>query len=145
MTGHSGRVATRDLEAFLGDWQVSRQIWQDDGARGRFEGTARWQRDGTGAIYSERGQFWLGGQGPFVAERSYRWDADLTVYFEDGCLFHKVPTEGGEVAHWCPPDQYDGLYDFSDWPRWSLRWRVTGPRKAYESLTLYSAAERPGS
>ncbi|MGS4915035.1 MULTISPECIES: DUF6314 family protein [Mameliella] len=145
MTGQSGTVVARDLGAFLGDWQVSRQIRQDDGARGRFEGTARWQADGTGAIYCERGQVWLGGQGPFVAERSYRWDADLTVYFEDGRLFHQVPAQGGAVAHWCPPDQYDGHYDFSDWPRWSLRWRVSGPRKAYQSLTRYTLPGGSGS
>jgi hypothetical protein len=145
MTGQSGTVVARDLGAFLGDWQVSRQIRQDDGARGRFEGTARWQADGTGAIYCERGQFWLGGQGPFVAERSYRWDADLTVYFEDGRLFHQVPAQGGAVGHWCPPDQYDGHYDFSDWPRWSLRWRVSGPRKAYQSLTCYTPPGGSGS
>ncbi|MDD9729680.1 DUF6314 family protein [Mameliella sp. AT18] len=145
MTGQSDTVVARDLGAFLGVWQVSRQIRQDDGARGRFEGTARWQADGTGAIYCERGQFWLGGQGPFVAERSYRWDADLTVYFEDGRLFHQVPAQGGAVAHWCPPDQYDGHYDFSDWPRWSLRWRVSGPRKGYQSLTRYTPPGGSGS
>lgn len=145
MTGQAGTVTARDLGAFLGDWRVTRHIWQGDGSEGRFEGTATWRAEDTGAIYRESGQFWLDGQGPYLAERTYRWGTDLTVYFEDGRLFHQVPTEGGAVAHWCPPDQYDGVYDFSDWPRWTLRWRVSGPRKAYESLTLYTPPGRPVS
>ncbi|MGP6085688.1 DUF6314 family protein [Antarctobacter jejuensis] len=137
-TGMQDKQTARALSAFLGKWEITRQIRQDDGAEGRFEGTAEWRADEDGAIYVETGQFWLAGQGPFHAERRYRWGTDLTVYFEDGRLFHTVPPQGGDVAHWCPPDQYDGHYDFSGWPDWHVTWRVFGPRKAYASFTRYS-------
>lgn len=130
-------MSERRLAEFLGTWEVRREIVQDDGARGVFDGRARWRAEGQGAVYVETGQLTLGAQS-FAAERRYRWSADLTVSFEDGRLFHHVPPEGGEVSHWCPPDQYDGSYDFANWPRWRVVWRVTGPRKAYVSTTLYS-------
>lgn len=132
-TGH----ATRTLDDFAGLWTVTRRIRQDDGTGGRFEGRAEWCLDGAGADYVETGQFWLAEQGPFHAERRYRWTRDLTVFFDDGRVFHSVPPEGGEVAHWCPPDQYAGRYDFGDGAAWQVRWRVTGPRKAYTSVTRY--------
>lgn len=128
----------KELRDFIGTWSVAREIRQDDGTEGRFDGSANWRAVPEGAVYSENGQFMLAGQGPFLAERCYRWGPDLTVYFEDGRLFHNVPPGGGEVGHWCPPDQYDGAYDFTDWPVWRVRWRVQGPRKAYESFTTYS-------
>ncbi len=138
-------LATRTLDDFLGHWTITRRIQQDDGAEGRFDGRAAWRLEGGGAIYTETGQFWLAGQGPFHAERRYRWGADLTVYFDDGRLFHVVPPAGGDVAHWCPPDQYDGSYDFRNWPLWEVAWRVHGPRKAYTSFTRYSPAEKVSS
>lgn len=128
----------RSLTDFLGAWRIDRRLIHEDGAQGQFEGRALWTADAQGASYTETGQLWLAGQGPFTAQRRYRWGADMTVFFEDGRPFHQVPALGGTVAHWCPPDQYDGQYDFSDWPNWRVDWRVTGPRKAYTSLTRYS-------
>lgn len=119
---------------------MSRTIQQDDGSEGRFEGTAEWQPEDSGALYTETGQVWLGGQGPFLAERRYRWAADLGVSFDDERFFHQIPPQGGAVAHWCPPDQYHGVYDFTRWPVWQVRWRVDGPRKAYVSSTRYTRA-----
>ncbi|WP_323769916.1 DUF6314 family protein [Antarctobacter sp.] len=133
-------VSLRTLTDFLGAWRVERSIRQDDGSEGRFEGTAEWRPEDGGALYRETGQVWLGGQGPFLAERKNRWATDLRVFFEDGRFFHQVPPQGGEVAHWCPPDQYDGLYDFARWPVWQVTWRVDGPRKAYVSSTTYTRA-----
>jgi hypothetical protein len=72
-----------------------------------------------------------------LAERRYLWSADLSVWFEDGRFFHNVPPHGGPTAHWCDPDQYDGQYDFADWPAFRVTWRVRGPRKDYRMETLY--------
>lgn len=134
-------VAGRRLADFLGRWGVVREILHDDGTRGRFEGTAAWTEEGAGALYVESGRLSLGGQGAFTAERRYRWGADLSVFFEDGRFFHQVPAAGGAVGHWCPPDQYDGHYDFGAWPRWQVTWQVRGPRKSYASTTTYTPAE----
>jgi len=107
------------------------------GAEARFEGVAEWTPEGA---YEERGVLSVQGQPPMQAERRYRWDADLSVYFEDGRFFHKVPPSGGETGHWCDPDQYDVVYDFGTWPRWQVSWQVLGPRKNYEMISDYSPA-----
>lgn len=124
------------LKAFLGEWRLSREIVQGDGMRGGFEGVASWELEGEGALYVERGTLDFGA-GRFAAERRYRWGADLAVYFEDGRLFHHVPEAGGEVHHWCAPDRYDGVYDFTGWPEWQVRWNVRGPRKDYSMVSRY--------
>jgi len=134
----AGAPVPRRLADFLGGWHVARRLIHDDGSEGRFEGRADWSAEGAGAVYAEVGQLWLAGQGPFTAERRHRWGADMAVFFEDGRLFHHVPPLGGAVGHWCPPDQYDGHYDFLDWPVWRVTWCVTGPRKGYRSATTYS-------
>ncbi|SMX50864.1 DUF6314 family protein [Maliponia aquimaris] len=126
------------LAEFLGRWRIAREIIQDDGTRGTFDGVAVWTPEGDGALYVETGTLSLGGQGRFAAERRYRWGGDLGVFFDDGRFFHQVPPLGGPVGHWCPPDQYDGTYDFGAWPRWQVIWHVRGPRKAYVSTTTYT-------
>lgn len=127
------------LEDFIGPWRLTRQIQQADGQSARFEGEARWEPRPGGALYVESGTLLMPG-GRFHAERRYLWEADLTVRFEDGRYFHRVPPEGGETGHWCDPDQYDAAYEFTDWPLWSCRWRVRGPRKDYEMQSRYSRA-----
>ena len=127
-----------ELTDFLGTWSLSRVIRHGDGASGTFEGSATIERDGAGALYSERGWLEMPGQGRFQAERRYRWDDALRVYFEDGRFFHQIPVEGGATGHWCDPDQYDVTYMFDDWPDWSSRWTVIGPRKNYVMTSRYS-------
>jgi hypothetical protein len=72
-----------------------------------------------------------------LAERRYVWHPDLSVHFDDGRFFHKIPQEGGATDHWCDPDSYEGCYDFSKWPDFGVTWRVTGPRKSYRMHSLY--------
>jgi hypothetical protein len=124
----------RQFADFLGQWRLARTILPAAGPEARFEGAAVWSEDGA---YAERGLLQIEGQVPMTAERRYHWDADLNVYFEDGRFFHRVPPEGGETGHWCDPDQYDGAYDFAQWPRFEVRWRVLGPRKNYEMISQY--------
>ena len=130
-------LAPRCLSDFLGTWQLQRQIRHGDGSTARFEGRAQWRATPAGADYVETGALILPGQGRFEAERRYLWGPDLRICFDDGRFFHQVPPLGGEAAHWCDPDQYYALYDFADWPAWSCRWRVRGPRKDYEMHSHY--------
>ena len=88
-------------------------------------------------LYREVGQLTLAGQKPLHAERAYLWMPDLKVYFADGRLFHQVLTNGCECLHWCDPDTYKGRYDFTGWPRFTVEWEVSGPQKAYRSVTTY--------
>lgn len=131
-----GRFA-RVLADFEGDWRLLREIVQADGGRASFAGVAVWRPDAQGLCYEERGLLQIPGQPAMQAERRYLWREDLSVWFDDGRFFHKVPPEGGATGHWCDPDQYDVSYDFSEWPRFSQRWRVRGPRKDYEMLSQY--------
>lgn len=127
----------KQLSDFIGDWLIDRDVRPARGPKAHFKGRATWQSVTGGALYIETGQLHLPGQGAFEAERSYRWDDKLQVFFQDGRFFHAVPAQGGDSAHWCDPDQYDASYDFSDWPQWSCRWRVRGPRKEYDMVSRY--------
>lgn len=138
-------IAPRRLGDFLGTWDLDRRIEQSDGQTARFSGQARWTPQGQGALHTETGQLTLDRHPPMQAERRYRWGADLTVWFEDGRFFHRVPPQGGRSDHWCDPDQYDAAYEFDDWPVFRVTWQVRGPRKDYTMTSLYRplAAARP--
>lgn len=123
------------LAALQGTWRTLRVIRHADGMRARFAGETRW--DGGRCI--EAGTLSQGGH-DLQAHRTTHWQATPTVLrvdFVDGRPFHDVPSIGGTAHHDCPPDTYVLTYDFSAWPCWSIRWRVTGPRKAYRALTRY--------
>jgi hypothetical protein len=130
----------RSLEDFEGVWSLARWITHGDGTQARVEGQARWVRRAEGADYVETGTLSMPGQPPLMTERRYLWDAGLSVFFEDGRLFHRVPPAGGRVSHWCDPDRYEGLYDFSAWPVFEVSWTVSGPRKEYHMHTIYRRA-----
>lgn len=128
-----------ELWDFEGDWQITRRI--EDALSGQeagFVGTARFERDCLGLRYSEKGLLTLGGAS-MEAERVYLWrsaDAGIEVFFDDGRFFHRIDGSSG-AGHWCDPDQYDGIYDFGDWPDWSSRWQVKGPRKDYVMVSIF--------
>lgn len=127
----------RRLSDFEGVWQLSRQITHAGAPPAQFDGRAVWTPTDAGMDYVETGTLVIMGQGRFTAERRYRWAPDLSVYFDDGRFFHHVPATGGPTGHWCDPDQYDVVYDFTDWPRFQVTWEVSGPRKAYHMVSLY--------
>jgi hypothetical protein len=127
----------RRLQDFEGAWAFTREVVEADGRHATVTGRAVWLRDGAGLAYTETGEMRIEGHAPMQVERRYSWDSDLAVSFEDGRFFHHVPPEGGETAHWCDPDQYDGAYDFGAWPEFTVTWRVRGPRKAYRMVTRY--------
>ena len=135
-------ATSRVLQDFVGSWRVLRDIAHADGTHAVFEGHATFAPETDGLDYAETGLLRIAGGPALSAAQRYRWDADLNVYFEDGRFFHTVPPRGGDTAHWCDPDQYDGRYAFEEWPRFTVQWRVVGPRKDYTMTTRY---ERGGS
>jgi hypothetical protein len=131
----------RRLRDFEGAWTFSREVVEAAGRAAHITGRAVWTADGAGLRYVETGEMRLPGHAPMRVERSYHWDADLGVFFADGRFFHHVPPAGGATAHWCDPDQYDGVYDFAPWPAFCVTWRVRGPRKDYRMTTHYRPEE----
>lgn len=127
----------RQLADFAGAWAFARSVTEAEGRVTHVAGRTVWRREGAGLICEEAGEMHMAGHAPMQVARRYIWGADLTVYFEDGRFFHQIPPEGGAAAHWCDPDQYDGCYDFSLWPRFRVIWRVRGPRKDYQMVTDY--------
>ncbi len=129
------------LQDFAGSWALARVI-EDyrSGVQGELTGRVEFTPDAEGLIYLETGTLQMAGQAPLQAERRYLWRATetgITILFDDGRFFHTLPLTGGSAGHWCDPDQYDVVYDFSTWPDWTSRWRVTGPRKDYLMTSVY--------
>lgn len=141
----------RVLADFAGEWVLTRNIEPKAGPPARFLGTALWMPENGGLAYEEKGVMRIDGQKPMQAERRYFWAEDLSVHFDDGRFFHRVPAWGGETDHWCDPDSYHGTYDFSSWPDFRVIWEVSGPRKAYRSVSEYRRGQhkkpcvRPGA
>lgn len=133
---------TRQLADFIGTYDVSRVIKDARaGATSQFEGQAVIGPHDDDTLYTETGHLILNEQ-RFAAERRYIWrskGARVDVAFEDGRAFHDFDLEvGGDATeHLCGSDMYRGGYDFSHWPRWSVTWTVSGPRKDYTSVTWY--------
>ena len=128
----------RRLEDFEGAWAFTRRVSHAGGQEAAVTGRAVWSRAGTGLALVETGEMHLPGAAPMQVERRYRWGADLAVFFEDGRFFHQIPPKGGGASHWCDPDRYDGSYDFSRWPDFTVTWCVRGPRKDYRMVTRYT-------
>ncbi|XDA99901.1 DUF6314 family protein [Sulfitobacter sp. LCG007] len=133
--------AARYLAEFEGHWRLNRQIFHSDGPDAAFEGEAAWVPDGANLLYIETGLLSIDDGPSLRAERQYLWKPDLSVWFTDGRFFHKVPSRGGETEHWCDPDRYRVLYDFTDWPSFQVEWTVTGPRKDYHMISDYDPWE----
>lgn len=131
------RIEPVVLTDFEGDWSLTRDIAHADGTSARFEGQAVWRPGSTGCDYHEQGVLQMPGATALTAERRYQWTPDLSVFFEDGRFFHKVPQQGGQTQHWCDPDHYVGHYAFDHWPQFTVVWHVTGPRKDYKMTSYY--------
>ena len=135
---------SRSLSDFLGCYAITRVI-EDSHADQvlHFEGEASVTASLEGAIYAETGKMTFPNGQSFQSERRYLWIDDgalVRVSFEDGRPFHDFdPVQGGAATeHLCGEDMYRGGYDFSEWPRWSLTWAVSGPRKDYRSHSMFT-------
>ncbi|PWJ21063.1 DUF6314 family protein [Jannaschia seohaensis] len=127
------------VEDLAGRWRVARVIRHTGGGAARFEGLAEWLPEGASWRCVETGRLSQGG-GAFEARRETLWRQEgeaIVVAFGDGRPFHRF-WPALDAEHDCPPDDYRLRYDVSAWPAWSVRWRVTGPRKDYRALTRYS-------
>ena len=129
-----------ELSAFEGTWRLARVICGANGLEtARLDGQALFTPKGLGLKLTETGVLTTGGTS-VEARRTYFWRQSpdgIEVLFDDGRPFHTISAL--DVHHDCAPDTYRGTYDFSNWPDWSLTWRVTGPRKDYVSTSRYCA------
>ena len=134
----------QDLSDFEGVWRIHREIdFAERSLPGRFVGEARLVPHDGGLHYSETGELTLGTAPPMRAERQYLWrpdgDGGIALFFDDGRPFHAFALgPAAEADHDCPPDTYRVAYGFADWPAWTATWRVTGPRKDYTMVSLYT-------
>ena len=140
----TGGTGPGGAAAFAGRWRVARDIRHGDGLTGRLTGEAIIAPAGPGLFtYDEAGTLTLGAADPLHATRRYLWRAAegaIDVSFEDGRPFHRISLAAfrPETVHLCPPDRYAVAYDFTDWPHWTARWQVEGPRKDYTMTTRYA-------
>ncbi len=131
------------LAMLEGQWTLSRRIAHDDGHEDVFEGKALFVRSGPRLLQDEDG--WLtpaGATTPLRATRRYIWAQNgdqIEVMFDDMRPFHCFSTNAASptATHICPPDRYEVVYDFQNFPTWRSVWRVEGPRKAYEMQNLF--------
>ena len=128
-----------------GAWAVSRVI--NDGA-GRFQGRARFTPDPEAPdtiVWREQGRLRLGAHdGP--AQRTLRIEpaggGEWWVRFADGRPFHPLDLTAGhcDATHFCGPDVYHGRYEIEDGDRFTVTWRITGPRKDDVIASVYDRA-----
>lgn len=138
MTSPTASMSTeRVLADFIGAWEITREVSPAQGPRATFAGQGVWTPFEAGAEYAEIGVLTMSGAAPMTAERRYVWGGDLSVYFDDGRFFHRVPAGGGATTHFCDPDRYDVEYDFADWPVFTVSYAVRGPRKDYVMRSQY--------
>ena len=126
------------LADLSGRWRTIRAIRHAGGSTARFEGVTEWRAEGLSRRAVEEGLL-SQGHASFPARRETVWRPDasgIDIAFADGRPFHRI--EGRDAHHDCRPDTYLLRYDVSAWPFWSVRWRVTGPRKDYRALTRYA-------
>lgn len=137
-------AAPTSLWAFEGHWTLNREIADHSGGPdGVFQGNAVFARAGQHLDYQETGTLALGEATPMVATRRFIWRQErgcLQIDYDDGRPFHGVPfgVDEPEATHLCAPDRYEVAYDFKDWPSWTARWQVSGPRKDYVMISRYT-------
>lgn len=129
------------LTPFQGHWTLTRVV-REAGQVSHFEGTAVLDADG---LFREEGQWTQGPYAGLGGMRRYLWRPGIEVLFDDGRPFHRFDPQLTDqtVSHWCDPDRYDGRYLIDLPGRFSVAWRVTGPRKDYLSETLYLRSGAP--
>jgi hypothetical protein len=151
LVGHyrtpSGRAEVRldgGTIAFLrGAWSVERQLTDHRcGARGSFTGRAEFLATADPGVlrYAEQGELRFGDhRGPASRALLYRElpDGAADVRFADGRAFYRLDLCSGTwtARHDCGQDRYvvSHLVLGAGWLE--ERWEVTGPRKAYDSVT----------
>jgi hypothetical protein len=139
--------------AFLrGAWSIERELADHRcGARGSFTGHAEFLATADPAVlrYTERGELRFGGhRGPASRALLYRElpDGAADVRFADGREFYRLDLCSGAwtARHDCGQDRYV-VSHLVRAPGWlEERWEVTGPRKAYDSVTTLRRLDSAG-
>jgi hypothetical protein len=138
-------IPVPDTLAFLrGWWRLERRL--DDhrsGARGTFTGDAEFAATDDPAVlrYEERGELRFGGHtGPARRALMFRGlpDGAVDVRFADGRAFYVLDLRSGRwtARHGCGADDYVVSYFVPAAGVLEERWYVTGPSKAYETVTI---------
>jgi hypothetical protein len=128
---------------FIGVWQLTRQITDRmHGLGGQFVGQTRFEKEGDRLRCLESGDLTLASGATLSADRQMFWQImpdRIYVYYADGGLFHTFTPHGISegTPHLCGEDHYISRYDFTAFPRWSVTWQVSGPRKDYTSVSDY--------
>lgn len=130
-----------DLSAFEGRWQLDRSVKNAAGPDMTLVGEAVFTPQDGGLSLVERGVLQIAGQPDMQGEQRYFWrqsGEEIATFFADGrAFFQFAPVAQTTAAHWCSPDQYDVVMDFTDWPVWRATWTVKGPRKDYVMRSEY--------
>jgi hypothetical protein len=138
-----------DLRAFLsGSWCIDRTVVdRRHSIDGKLRGQADFLPSCKSLLYEERGRFTFGAHDA-PAEQHYVFDfsstdARASVKFRDGRSFHTLDLSQGEavVSHLCGADLYEGHFMAFNDITWQSAWKVTGPRKNQDILTLYTRIE----
>ncbi len=131
-----------DFQDFNGFWQLERHITHDNGSSDHFIGLAQFMGEGDEFKYREKGEIVIKGK-TYNAERKYIWRSAgklIQVYFDDERFFHEFSIDNPVASHFCPPDNYQVQYIWGE-GRWTALWQVQGPRKSYQSKTVYTRAQ----
>jgi hypothetical protein len=136
------------FQVLLGMWSVERRITDHrSGQTGTFTGAAvaEERRDEPGtATYEERGELtWGGGGHSGPAERRLLYvrqaDGGVEVRFGDGrrAWAWDLGNEGrSDAVHPCGEDRYEMSLVARTADELEERWRVSGPAKEYEAVTV---------
>ncbi|MEM9429550.1 MAG: DUF6314 family protein [Pseudomonadota bacterium] len=120
-------------------WDLRRRIIGEDA---RFCGRAEIVASDHGWVYQETGSLRLRGGCLYTAGRQYRLEESpegVRISFDDHRLFQMVRWADPRAVHICPPDRYEGVYDVTRWPSWRAQCTVTGPRKSYRIVSIYTS------
>ncbi len=136
-------MAQRPLDYFLGTWHVERTITDalsDD--NGTFEGIAIFTPGDDCVEFEEIGVMQLGAyRGRARRRLLYRHGSgsSIDVSFVDGHHFVSIDlsSDTSRDVHLCERDRYDITTVVHSHDRFDERWRVSGPSKDYEALTLF--------
>lgn len=131
------------LDYFAGAWHFSRTILDDKtDIDAHVNGEASLRREGVSLLYAEQGVMEYGAyHGQVTQHYIYDFEAPgrASVRFSDGRLFHELDLSTGadSVTHLCPPDTYAGRYELLEDAKWTLNWKISGPRKKLNISTRY--------
>ena len=149
--GARARLAGGTIAFLRGVWSIERRLTDHRSAvQGSFTGEAGFLATPDPAVlrYAERGELRFGDhRGPASRELLYRElpGGVADVRFADGREFYRLDLRSGRWAahHDCGDDRYvvSHLVLGDGWLE--ERWQVTGPRKAYDSVTTLHRLDVP--